>query len=48
MPARRVAGAERGARRVRPDAYGTYAMTGYHQVYVFDPAYNLFEINQRV
>ena len=27
---------------------GTYAMTGYHQVYVFDPAYNLVEINQRL
>lgn len=27
---------------------GTYAMTGYHQVYVFDPAYNLIEINQRI
>lgn len=27
---------------------GTYAMTGYHQVYVYDPSYNLIEINQRV
>ena len=26
----------------------TYAMTGYHQVYVYDPSFNLIEINQRV
>ncbi|WP_323796309.1 hypothetical protein [Nisaea sp.] len=27
---------------------GTYAMTGYHQVYVYDPSFNLIEINQRL
>jgi catechol 2,3-dioxygenase-like lactoylglutathione lyase family enzyme len=27
---------------------GTYAMTGYHQVYLYDPSYNLIEINQKV
>ena len=27
---------------------GTYAMSGYHQVYVYDPSCNLIEINQRV